>query len=184
MASSESNACGTVMPAVYPASTRTPGPDGVRHRVIVPGAGRKLRPASSALTRNSIECPRTCGSPKPSRWPSAMRNISRTRSSPVTSSDTGCSTCSLVLTSRNDTVPSCPTRNSHVPAPAYPASRRIALDEEYSRSCWASVRNGAGASSTSFWCRRCSEQSLVDTTTTSPCWSARHCVSTCRGRSR
>jgi len=24
----------------------------------------------------------------------------------------------------------------------------------------------------------------VDTTTTSPCWSARHCVSTCRGRSR
>ena len=48
----------------------------------------------------------------------------------------------------------------------------------------ASVRNGAGASSTSFWCRRCSEQSRVETTTTVPCSSARHCVSTCRGRSR
>src|SRR5215469_5769781 len=54
-ASSESNACGTVMPAVYPASTRTPGPAGSRHRVIVPGAGRNPRPGSSALTRNSIE---------------------------------------------------------------------------------------------------------------------------------
>src|SRR5690348_17654040 len=60
----------------------------------------------------------------------------------------------------------------------------IALDDSYSRSRWSSVKNGAGASSTSFWCRRCSEQSRVDTTTTSPCWSARHCVSTCRGRSR
>jgi hypothetical protein len=35
------------------------------------------------------------------------------------------------------------------------------------------VRNGAGASSTSFWWRRCSEQSRVETTTTLPCWSAR-----------
>ena len=38
----------------YPASTLTPGPDGVRHSVIVPGAGRNPRPASSALIRNSI----------------------------------------------------------------------------------------------------------------------------------
>ena len=45
----------------------------------------------------------------------------------------------------------------------------------------SSVRNGAGASSTSFWWRRCSEQSRVETTTTLPCWSARHWVSTCRG---
>ena len=52
------------------------------------------------------------------------------------------------------------------------------------RSCCSSVRNGAGASSTSFWWRRCSEQSRVDTTTTLPCWSARHWVSTWRGRSR
>ena len=43
------------------------------------------------------------------------------------------------------------------------------------------MRNGAGASSTSFWCRRCSEQSRVPTTTTLPCVSARTCASTCRG---
>ena len=51
-------------------------------------------------------------------------------------------------------------------------------------SIWSSVRNGAGASSTSFWWRRCSEQSRVETTTTLPCWSARHWVSTWRGLSR
>ena len=49
--------------------------------------------------------------------PSAMRNISRTRSMPVTSSVTGCSTCRRVLTSRKEMVPSWPTRNSQVPAP-------------------------------------------------------------------
>ena len=48
----------------------------------------------------------------------------------------------------------------------------------------SSERNGAGASSTSFWCRRWSEQSRVETTTTLPCWSARHWVSTWRGLSR
>ena len=81
-------------------------------------------------------------------------------------------------------MPSAETRNSHVPAPTYPASRRIAFDDSTSWVFCASVRNGAGASSTSFWWRRCSEQSRVETTTTVPCWSARHCVSTCRGRSR
>ena len=60
----------------------------------------------------------------------------------------------------------------------------MALDDSTSCSFCASVRNGAGASSTSFWWRRCSEQSRVETTTTVPCSSARHCVSTCRGRSR
>ena len=59
---SESNAWGTVMPAVYPASSRTPGPDGGFHSVIVPGAGRKFRAGSSALILNSIEWPRAGGS--------------------------------------------------------------------------------------------------------------------------
>jgi len=58
----ESNDCGTVIPAVYPASSRTPGPDGAFQEVIVPGAGRKLRAGSSALIRNSIEWPRGAGS--------------------------------------------------------------------------------------------------------------------------
>src|SRR5260370_964369 len=62
LAISESNTCGTVIPAAYPASSRTPGPDGGRHAVIVPGEGRKLRPGSSALILNSIECPRAGGS--------------------------------------------------------------------------------------------------------------------------
>ena len=81
------------------------------------GAGRKLRAGSSALMRNSIEWPRGGGSSYPIGWPSAMRNISRTRSSPATSSLTGCSTWSRVLTSRKLIEPSWPTRNSQVPAP-------------------------------------------------------------------
>ena len=93
------------------------------------GAGMKSLPGSSALIRNSIEWPRTGGSSYPSSSPAAIRNISRTRTRPVTSSDTGCSTCRRVFTSRNEIVPSCPTRNSQVPAPTYPASRRIALDD-------------------------------------------------------
>ena len=52
------------------------------------------------------------------------------------------------------------------------------------RSRCAAVRNGAGASSTSFWLRRCSEQSRVPSTTTWPCVSAITCASTWRGRSR
>ena len=62
LAISESNTCGTVIPAAYPASSRTPGPDGGFQVVMVPGAGRKLRAGSSALIRNSIECPRAGGS--------------------------------------------------------------------------------------------------------------------------
>ncbi len=81
-------------------------------------------------------------------------------------------------------VPSRPTRNSQVPAPTYPASRRMASEAMYSDFSCSGVRNGAGASSTSFWWRRCREQSRVDTTTTLPWVSARHCVSTWRGLSR
>src|SRR5215216_6576981 len=41
-------------PASTPESTRTPGPDGSRYRVTVPGAGAKFFEASSALMRHSI----------------------------------------------------------------------------------------------------------------------------------
>src|SRR6218665_3101231 len=58
----------------------------------------------------------------------------------------------------------------------------MALDAAYSASFWALVRKGAGASSTSFWCRRCSEQSRVETTTTCPLCSARHLGSPGAGR--
>jgi hypothetical protein len=59
----ESNACGTVIPAVNPVSRRTPGPDGGFQAVMVPGAGMKFFAGSSALIRNSIEWPRGAGSP-------------------------------------------------------------------------------------------------------------------------
>ena len=118
LASNESNCPPITEPASTPASTRTPGPDGSVSAVIVPGDGKKFRPASSPLMRNSMECPRGVGSSvKGSGSPSAMRNCSRTRSMPEVSSDTGCSTCSRVLTSRNEISPSWPTRNSTVPAP-------------------------------------------------------------------
>ena len=40
----------------------------------------------------------------------------------------------------------------------------MALADSWMRARCSSVRNGAGASSTSFWLRRCSEQSRVPTT--------------------
>ena len=56
----------------------------------------------------------------------------------------------------------------------------MALAEVWISARCSSVRNGAGASSTSFWLRRCSRQSRVPTTMTLPCVSARTCASTCR----
>ena len=88
----------------------------------------KFAPPSSALIRNSMEWPVTFGSSYPSSSPAAIRNISRTRSMPVTSSETQCSTWRRVFTSRKEMVPSWATRNSQVPAPTYSASRRIALE--------------------------------------------------------
>src|SRR5699024_12207703 len=66
----------------------------------------KPRPGSSPLIRNSKEWPRLTGSSSRMRSPAAMRSCSRTRSTPATSSVTGCSTWSRVLTSRNEMVPS------------------------------------------------------------------------------
>src|SRR6185503_14506270 len=61
LAMSESNAPPITEPVRTPESTRTPGPAGSPYDVIVPGAGRKLRPGSSPLTRNSNEWPRGRG---------------------------------------------------------------------------------------------------------------------------
>ena len=117
LASSESKFPPMVSPFLNPASTRTPGPVGKFHFVIRPGAGRNERPGSSPLIRNSSEWPRIIGSSKRRLSPIAIRNCSRTKSIPVTSSLTGCSTCKRVFTSRNEIVPSLPTKNSQVPAP-------------------------------------------------------------------
>ena len=104
---------------------------------------------------------------------------------PVTSSETQCSTWRRVLTSRNeiDAVLGDQELAGAGADVAGLAQDRLATTRR-ARSACSSVRNGAGASSTSFWLRRWSEQSRVETTTTLPCWSARHWVSTCRGLSR
>ena len=117
LASNESKFPVIASPVRKPVSTLTPGPVGSDILVIRPGAGKKERPGSSPLIRNSMECPRITGSVYPSSSPIAMRNCSRTKSIPVTSSLTGCSTCKRVFTSRNEIVPSTPTKNSQVPAP-------------------------------------------------------------------
>ena len=61
-ASRESKFPPITSPVVKPPSSRTPGPDGGFHTVSTPGAGRKLRPGSSPLIRNSNEWPRRIGS--------------------------------------------------------------------------------------------------------------------------
>lgn len=55
LASSESQAGPMTEPDSTPASRRTPGPVGGAKVVTVPGAGRKPRPGSSPLIRNSKE---------------------------------------------------------------------------------------------------------------------------------
>ncbi len=60
-----------------------PGPDGAGS-VDQAGVGRKPRPGSSALMRNSKACPRGAGvSLTESGRPSAMRNCSMMMSMPV-----------------------------------------------------------------------------------------------------
>ena len=118
LASIESNWPATCEPDSTPLSTRTPGPDGASKRVTRPGAGKKPRPTSSALMRNSKAWPWGAGTEvSASTSPSATRNCRRTRSVPVVSSVTGCSTCKRVFTSRNEIAPLWLSRYSTVPAP-------------------------------------------------------------------
>ena len=118
LASRESNRSGTMPPALTPESTRMPGPVGTVKVATVPGHGRNPRPTSSALMRNSNECPRGSGSVKMGTGPpDAICSCASTRSMPLVSSVIGCSTCSRVFTSRNEMVPSCASRYSTVPAP-------------------------------------------------------------------
>ena len=153
---------------------------GARGRVerASPGraSGRKPRPTSSALMRNSNAWPRGAGvSVTDSGRPSATRSCSITRSMPVVSSVTGCSTCRRVLTSRNEIAPPVAEQELHrAGARRSPRRRRCRARLRGCAARCASVRNGAGASSTSFWLRRCSEQSRVPSTTTLPCVSAMH----------
>ena len=82
-------------------STRTPGPSGGTKRVTVPGAGQKAARRILRVDADLEGVPATCVA-RPvaaSGSPAAIRICSRTMSIPVTSSVTGCSTCSRQLTS-------------------------------------------------------------------------------------
>ena len=65
-------------------------------------------------------------------------------------------------------------------APRPHNSGHYTIDACVTTAFCSALRNGAGASSTSFWCRRCRVQSRVEMTAVFPCESARHCVSMCR----
>ena len=105
------------MPAsTTPDSMRTPGPAGQRRRVMAPVEGARERAGSSQVMRSSTLWPRGAGI-SPRRPPTAMRSWISTRSTPVTSSLTQCSTCRRGLTSRNHRSPSGVRRNSQVATP-------------------------------------------------------------------
>ena len=171
-----------VVAAVEPdarAARRAPSADSV------PGAGMKLRPASSALMRNSIEWPRDLGVVV------AELLAGGDAEHLAHQVDAGDLLGDRVL----DLQPGVDLEEGDRAvladqelAGAGADVARLAQDRLGRRrrgvAICSSVRNGAGASSTSFWWRRCSEQSRVETTTTLPCWSARHWVSTWRGWSR
>jgi len=67
-----------------------------------------------------------------------------------------------------------------VATPTYFASRRSRIDASRMRRTSASDRPGGGASSTTFWCLRCTEQSRRPSANTVPCRSAAICTSTWR----
>ena len=63
------------------------------------------------------------------------------------------------------------------------AARVIELGDQYGWPIALKASAGDGASSTIFWCRRCSVQSRSPRWMTLPCVSAITCISTCRGSS-
>ena len=114
----ESKSAGMVSPSLTPVSTRMPGPVGRSSRTMRPGDGAKSRSGSSALSRASMACPISAGGLPASFPPAATCSCALTRSIPVVSSVTGCSTCSRVFTSRKANRFSAGWyRNSTVPAP-------------------------------------------------------------------
>ena len=101
----------------------------------------------------------------------------------MTSSVTGCSTCSRVFISmkKNSSGASAPTMNSTVPAPTYPTDRAASTAAVPIASRCAGASSGDGASSTIFWWRRWRLHSRSPRWTTPPWASAMTWISTCRG---
>ncbi len=126
LASIGSNRPPTSVPTSIPASMRTSSRAGQRSASTRPIAGRNPSSASSAYRRTSIAWPegRMSADSMPSGSPAAIRSWSATRSRPVTSSVTGCSTWSRVFISMKVGSPRSSIRNSQVPAFTYPTARR------------------------------------------------------------
>ena len=121
--SSESKCALTTAPVkVVPPSRRTPGPPGDRYDVMVPVSGRNSLAGSSVVMRHCSAKPRawmsscTSRSRSASVAPAAIWICACTRSTPVTSSVTVCSTWMRGFISMKTYRPSAPSRNSTVPA--------------------------------------------------------------------
>ena len=113
--------------------------------------------------------------------PSATASCSSTRSTPCTSSVTGCSTWRRVFISRNQKRSVAGVEEELDGAGAAVVDRRGGRCGPPSCSARrvSSARPGAGASSTTFWCRRWIEQSRSPSTRTPPAWPTT-CTSTWR----
>ena len=92
----------TSTPVAIPPSQRTPGPVGSVSSPMRPVEGRKELKGSSEVMRHSMAWPvkRTSSCVHSSFSPAAMRICHCTRSTPITSSVTGCSTWMRVFISR------------------------------------------------------------------------------------
>mmetsp|Transcript_19647 Transcript_19647/g.57321 ORF Transcript_19647/g.57321 Transcript_19647/m.57321 type:complete len:209 (+) Transcript_19647:1629-2255(+) len=131
-----------------------------------------------AATRSAISPWSTMGSCSPA----AIRSCHSTRSSPVTSSVTGCSTWSRVFISQKKySFVFESSRNSTVPAPMYPTALAAFTAASPMEFRISGSRRGAGDSSRTFWWRRCTEQSRSKRWTALPCASAKIWNSTCLG---
>ncbi len=165
------------------ASAETPDASASRSRAGSRAPRPRRRAAPRTRGRAARSRPASCGSGSPA----ATRSCHSTRSTPVIASVTGCSTCSRVFISMNqkpsgrrprgavdDELDGAGAASSRSPAPPRPPPRP-------SPRAPRRVMPGAGASSITFWWRRCSEQSRSNRCTALPWLSPNTWISMWRG---
>ena len=154
----------TSLPRSIPASTRIPSPGRPPQRLDPPG--RRQEAGLGVLGVEPRPRPRAPADFDGLAWyiraarPSAIRSWSATRSRPVTSSVTGCSTWRRVFISRKVNAPRSSSEElagpgAHVARPRARGSARPSPSPARSSGPTA----GDGVSSRTFWCRRWIEQS-------------------------
>ena len=139
---------------------RRASPPGWRRQATIrPLEGRKplrrVLGVDARLDRVAVRAARPPGA-SGSGSPAATRSCSSTRSSPVTASVTGCSTCRRAFISRkkNSDGSSAAAMNSTVPASDVAAARASATAAAPIRARSSASTTGEGASSITFWWRR------------------------------